>query len=57
MPDRTFLEWPFFDDSHRDLAQRLKAWAAGHLAEEHEADEYAATRALVQSLGEGGWLR
>ena len=57
MPDRTFLIWPFFDDGHRDLAQRLRAWAGQHLAEEHEEDAYAATRALVQSLGQEGWLR
>ena len=53
MPDRAYLTWPFFDDDHRDLAQRVKAWAADHLAEEHEEDAYAATRALVHSLGQG----
>lgn len=57
MPDHTHLIWPFFDEAHRSLAQRLKAWAAGHGGEPHETDEYAATRALVQSLGEGRWLR
>ena len=57
MPDHTHLTWPFFDDSHRDLARRLRAWAGQHLAEEDEADEYVATRAFVQSLGQGGWLR
>ena len=57
MPDRTFLTWPFFDEVHRDLAQRLRVWAAAHGAAAHEADEYAATRALVQRLGAGGWLR
>ncbi len=57
MPDRTFLDWPFFDDSHRDLAERLTAWATANLAEEHEADEYAASRALVKKLGQGGWLK
>ena len=57
MPDRTFLTWPFFDEEHRDLAQRLKAWAEAHLVEAHQADEYTATQALVRKLAEGGWLR
>ena len=26
MADRTFLAWPFFDDAHRALAERLDAW-------------------------------
>ena len=57
MPDQSYLDWPFFDDSHRDLAERLKTWVATHVAEEHETDEYAATRALVKKLGQGGWLK
>ncbi len=57
MPDHTFLTLPFFDETHRDLVQRLKAWAEVHLVEAHEADEYAATQALVRNLAEGGWLR
>ncbi len=57
MSTPSFLTWPFFEDSHRDLAERLKVWAAAQVGEEHEGDEYAATRALVQRLGQGGWLR
>ncbi len=57
MPDRTFLTLPFFDETQRDLAQRLSAWAEAHLVEAHQADEYAATQALVRNLAEGGWLR
>ena len=57
MPDATYLTWPFFDEPHRDLAQQLRAWATASLEEEHEVDEYAATRALVKKLGQGGWLR
>ena len=27
MADRTFLDWPFFDDRHRAYAADLDAWA------------------------------
>jgi acyl-CoA dehydrogenase len=57
MPDRTFLDWPFFDDGHRALADRLERWCEAELADEHGADVDAECRALVARLGEGGWLR
>jgi acyl-CoA dehydrogenase len=57
MSDRTFLEWPFFDASHRQLAEDLEAWCARELATPHGADVDAQCRALVRKLGEGGWLR
>ena len=57
MPSQASLTWPFFEERHRDLAQRLAVWAEAHLAAAHEADEYAASQALVRSLAEGGWLR
>ena len=28
MPDRTFLDWPFFEPRHRDLAAEAEDWAA-----------------------------
>ena len=55
MPDRSFLNWPFFEDRHRDHAARLEAWCAKHLPVEHD-DVDAACRALVRMLGDGGWL-
>ncbi len=58
MSDRSFLDWPFFDDSHRGLAQELEAWCASEIGtERHAADVDAACRALVSKLGDGGWLR
>ena len=27
MADTGFLDWPFFEDRHRELAQELDAWA------------------------------
>jgi len=56
MADRSFLDWPFFDARHRDLAAALDGWCAAHLPEDH-GDVDAACRGLVASLGEGGWLR
>lgn len=57
--DRTFLEWPFFEEGHRRLACELDEWAAGELdsdAHDEEAVD-AACRALVRRLGAAGWLR
>ncbi|MEA3017948.1 MAG: acyl-CoA dehydrogenase [Sphingomonadales bacterium] len=57
MADRSFLEWPFFDESHRALADELESWCETHLTDEEPADVDAACRALVSTLGEGGWLK
>ena len=56
-----FLGWPFFDDSHRELASRLSGWAATHLtgpatAEDRESIDEAC-RQLVRDLGRAGWTR
>jgi acyl-CoA dehydrogenase len=57
MVDRTFLDWPFFTDAHRQHAQTLDAWAAT-TAERlpHEQDVDETCRAWVRALAEGGWL-
>ena len=55
MPDRSFLDWPFFEDRHRDHAERLDAWCGGNLPADH-SDIDAACRRLVAALGQGGWL-
>ena len=57
MSDRAFLDWPFFDDSHRRLADDLEAWCSAQLTDEEPSDVDAACRALVRKLGEAGWLR
>ena len=56
MSDRSFLDWPFFEDRHRALADDLDAWAAGALASVVHSDTDAACRSLVTMLGQGGWL-
>jgi acyl-CoA dehydrogenase len=53
--DTTFLNWPFFADRHRVLAEALERWCAVNLPVDHgEVD--SACRALVRRLGEDGWL-
>jgi len=54
--DTTYLDWPFFEAHHAQLESELDAWAAQHLGEAHGADVDAACRALVEQLGQGGWL-
>ena len=56
MTDRTFLDWPFFEDRHRALAAELEAWAAANLPVDH-GDVDAACRGLVAALGDAGFLR
>jgi acyl-CoA dehydrogenase len=58
MPDRTFLDWPFFDDVHRVLARDLESWAAARPAPRHEHGNVdRACRELVAALGAAGWLQ
>lgn len=56
MADRSFLDWPFFEDRHRELASRLEAWCSDNLPVAH-GDVDAACRELVSKLGRDGWLR
>jgi len=58
MPDRSFLDWPFFEDCHRVLAAELDAWAGAilpGLVDHHDVD--GSCRRLVAALGRDGWLR
>jgi acyl-CoA dehydrogenase len=57
MHDRSFLHWPFFEERHRALAERLESWAAQHCAHADHRDVDAACRELVQKLGRDGWLK
>ncbi len=56
MPDRSFLNWPFFEQRHRDWAEKLDAWCATNLPVDHQ-DVDAACRKLVDMLGRDGWLK
>ena len=56
MTDRSFLDWPFFEDRHRELADALEVWCADNLPADH-GDVDAACRDLVARLGRDGWLQ
>jgi acyl-CoA dehydrogenase len=64
--DRSFLDWPFFEEEHRTLACELDAWVTSELPQEprnsnlvprtsHDIDSDC--RDLVRRLGAAGWLR
>lgn len=59
MADVSFLDWPFLEDHHRDLARALDAWAGEHIAPfaQQHGDVDATCREIVGLLGAGGWLR
>ena len=58
MPDRSFLDWPFFAAEHRELARDVDAWAREELAAPgpSETDPEAAVISLVRRMGARGWL-
>jgi acyl-CoA dehydrogenase len=57
MADTNYLNWPFLEPRHRDLALELDAWAVKNIHDDHGSDVDATCRALVAQLGEAGWLR
>jgi acyl-CoA dehydrogenase len=57
MSDSNFLDWPFFDDDHRRLADDLESWCESEIDETHGEDLDSECRALIAKLGAGGWLR
>ena len=58
MSDESFLQWPFFNDEHRELAEQLDDWANRHIpsltAEEHH-DLDGTCKAIVKALGDAGF--
>ncbi|MGJ8570086.1 MAG: acyl-CoA dehydrogenase family protein [Hoeflea sp.] len=57
MADRSFLQWPFFEEAHRDLAGRVDAWASKQLAALDHSNVDETCKGLVKALGEAGWLK
>jgi acyl-CoA dehydrogenase len=57
MPDRTYLDWPFFDKAHRAWRDRVAGFARSEvtaLVDHHDPD--GSCRRLVRALGEAGLL-
>ncbi|MGH6762012.1 MAG: acyl-CoA dehydrogenase family protein [Phyllobacterium sp.] len=56
-PTRDHLDWPFFDESHRETVARLDAFAAsGVLDSIDHRDADNSCRKLVRTLGDAGLL-
>jgi acyl-CoA dehydrogenase len=56
MADRSFLDWPFFDEAHRELPAALERWCRENLDGIDHANVDSACRTLVSELGASGWL-
>jgi acyl-CoA dehydrogenase len=57
MADTRYLDWPFFEPRHGQMQREVDAWAGRHVSQASHHDVDAECRALVKSLGQGGWLR
>jgi acyl-CoA dehydrogenase len=58
MADKSYLSWPFFEDHHRDYAERLDVWAAENIGPlPHSEDVDADCAEILKRLAEGGWLK
>ncbi len=59
MADKTYLDWPFLEDSHRKLKSDLVAWCEqytfNHGDNGDDVDDIC--RQLVADLGKAGWLK
>ena len=56
MSDSSYLQWPFFEDTHRSLQGALNDWCTDYDFP-HSDDVDADCRQLVHDLGNAGWLR
>lgn len=59
MADKGYLDWPFLDQNHRELAEALENWCRIEIASyaHDEGDVDSACRTLLSRLAAGGWLR
>ena len=57
MSDKSFLDWPFLEERHRELSVQVEAWANNHLQHGSYDDVDASCRKLVRDLGRAGLLR
>ena len=58
MSDRSYLDWPFLEDTHRALAADIETWAQQRFGDhgflDHD-DVDADCRAILQDLAAAGW--
>jgi acyl-CoA dehydrogenase len=52
-----WLDWPFFELRHRELAESLEEWCRATIHDAHASDADFACRALVEELGKAGFLK
>ncbi len=57
MAEKSFLNWPFFEDRHRVLSEHLERWATENLNDVDHSNVDEACRVLVAKLGNDGWLK
>ncbi len=60
MADRTFLDWPFFDERHRTFARDIDGWcdANAEVMHRHGDDDLDGDcRTILKALADGGWLK
>src|SRR5690554_6990367 len=57
MNEQDWLEWPFFDDRHSELAHEIDAWCRSELMDLDDTDVDAACLERVRRLGQAGWLQ
>lgn len=57
MADLSFLDWPFFEKHHKQLALELADWAKSNVADMEHDDVDSACKELVSKLAKGSWLK
>ncbi len=59
MADKSYLNWPFFDQRHRDLAASLNAWLGATSFPHHVAEDQvdAACATFLSKMVEGGFVK
>jgi len=57
MSNTSHLNWPFFNEEHRQLQTQLDNWASQYIHQTHSKDVDQECRDLVKQLGDAGWLR
>ncbi len=60
MTDKSYLDWPFLEIDHRDLAAKLDGWAKEHipdLVKNEDLDVDGTCVKIVKALGQAGYTR